>query len=102
MVRKNDCTLLSLTFDYDVQADQMYVSANDIEITQVGSSTVYKGSKDIEVATTAAGVEIKFIKNLGMILPDGEYQIKVELNKGTAIKTFTGKILKEQIGCVLP
>lgn len=88
---KNDCTLLSLTFDYDVQADQMYVSANDIEITQVGSSTVYKGSKDIEVATTAAGVEIKFIKNLGMILPDGEYQIKVELNKGTAIKTFTVK-----------
>ena len=86
---KNECTVLSLTFDYDVQADQMYVSADDIEITQNGSSTVYTGSKDIEVSTNASGVEIKFIKNLGMILPNGEYQIKVNLNKGTATKTFT-------------
>lgn len=86
---KNECTVLSLTFDYDVQADQMYVSADDIEITQNGSSTVYTGSKDIEVSTNASGVEIKFIKNLGMILPNGEYQIKVNLTKGTATKTFT-------------
>lgn len=86
---KNECTVLSLTFDYDVQADQMYVSADDIEITQNGSSTVYTGSKDIEVSTNASGVEIKIIKNLGMILPNGEYQIKVNLNKGTATKTFT-------------
>ena len=86
---KYECTVLSLTFDYDVQADQMYVSADDIEITQNGSSTVYTGSKDIEVSTNASGVEIKFIKNLGMILPNGEYQIKVNLNKGTATKTFT-------------
>ena len=86
---QNECTVLSLTFDYDVQADQMYVSADDIEITQNGSSTVYTGSKDIEVSTNASGVEIKIIKNLGMILPNGEYQIKVNLNKGTATKTFT-------------
>lgn len=86
---KNECTVLSLTFDYDVQADQMYVSADDIEITQNGSSTVYTGSKDIEVSTNASGVEIKIIKNLGMILPNGEYQIKVNLTKGTATKTFT-------------
>lgn len=86
---KNECTVLSLTFDYDIQADQMYVSADDIEITQNGSSTVYTGSKDIEVSTNASGVEIKFIKNLGMILPNGEYQIKVNLTKGTATKTFT-------------
>lgn len=86
---KNECTVLSLTFDYDVQADQMYVSADDIEITQNGSSTVYTGSKDIEVSTNANGVQIKFIKNLGMILPNGEYQIKVNLSKGTATKTFT-------------
>lgn len=86
---QNECTVLSLTFDYDVQADQMYVSADDIEITQNGSSTVYTGSRDIEVSTNASGVEIKFIKNLGMILPNGEYQIKVNLNKGTATKTFT-------------
>ena len=68
---KNECTVLSLTFDYDVQADQMYVSADDIEITQNGSSTVYTGSKDIEVSTNASGVEIKFIKNLGMISERG-------------------------------
>ncbi len=86
---QNECTVLSLTFDYDVQADQMYVSADDIEITQNGSSTVYTGSRDIEVSTNASGVEIKFIKNLGMILPNGEYQIKVNLTKGTATKTFT-------------
>ena len=86
---QNECTVLSLTFDYDVQADQVYVSADDIEITQNGSSTVYTGSKDIEVSTNASGVQIKFIKNLGMILPNGEYQIKVNLNKGTATKTFT-------------
>ena len=86
---KNECTVLSLTFDYDVQADQMYVSADDIEITQNGSSTVYTGSRDIEVSTNASGVEIKFIKNLGMILPNGEYQIKINLNKGTATKSFT-------------
>ena len=87
----NECTVLSLTFDYNVQDDQMYVSADDIEITQVGSSTVYTGSKDLEVSTNASGVEIRFTKNLGTILPDGEYQIKVQLNKGTATKTFTVK-----------
>lgn len=87
----NECTVLSLTFDYNVQDDQMYVSADDIEITQVGSSTVYTGPKDLEVSTNANGVEIRFTKNLGTILPDGEYQIKVQLNKGTATKTFTVK-----------
>lgn len=87
----NECTVLSLTFDYNVQDDQMYVSADDIEITQVGSSTVYTGSKDLGVDTTASGVVIRFTKNLGTILPDGEYQIKVQLNKGTATKTFTVK-----------
>lgn len=86
---KNECTVLSLEFDYDVQADQIYVSADDIEITQDGSSTIYTGSRDLEIFINTTGVQIKFIKNLGMILPDGQYHIKVQLNKGTATKTFT-------------
>ncbi len=87
---KNECTVLSLTFDYDVQADQMYVSADDIEITQNGSSTVYTGSKDIEVSTNASGVEIKFIKNLGMIDQMYVSADDIEITQNGSSTVYTG------------
>ena len=79
-----ECTVVKVEcsegfFDYH------FVSADDITIKQVGSSSFYNGSRDLQTEMSGSTISIYIRKSNATILPAGEYTITMIIDDGSQL-----------------